>query len=187
LPRITKVYTRTGDDGTTALGTGQRVSKSSLRIAAYGAVDELNAQIGVVLAASVTSELVEPLKQVQNDLFHMGAELCIPDAERDRHPRPRIESRHTAVIEELADKFNGELPALKNFVLPGGSPAAAHLQLARTVCRRVERDVVLLAAEEHVGPDVIKYLNRLSDLLFVMARFENKRAGVDEPTWDSRA
>ena len=187
MPRITKVYTRTGDDGTTGLGDGQRVPKTSLRIAAYGTIDELNAQIGVVLAAGAANELVEPLWRIQNELFHAGAELCVPEADKAKHPGPRVEARHVEALEQLMDRLNAQLPALKNFILPGGSPAAAQLHVARTVCRRAERDVLALAAQEPIGAHVVPYLNRLSDALFVLARFQTKLAGVDEPLWDSRA
>jgi len=187
MPRITKVYTRTGDDGSTGLGTGARVPKTAPRIAAYGTVDELNAVLGVVLTGSIAAELVAPLQRIQNELFHAGAELCIPEADRATHAGPRIEARHVAALETLMDQLNERLDPLSNFVLPGGTPAAAHLQVARTVCRRAERDVLLLAMHEPVGSELIKYLNRLSDALFVMARFENKVAGREEPMWDSRA
>lgn len=187
MPRITKVRTRTGDDGTTALGTGQRVSKTARRIAAYGTVDELNAQIGVVLAAGLAADLADPLQRIQNDLFHLGAELCVPEADQPKHPGPRIELRHVAALDGLIDRLNTQLTPLKNFVKPGGTPVAAQLHVARTVCRRTEREVLALAEQELVGPHVVMYLNRLSDVLFVMARYQNKLAGVDEPTWDSRA
>ncbi len=187
MPRITKVYTRTGDDGSTALGTGQRVPKSHIRIAAYGAVDELNAQLGVVLTAGVPDELVEPLRRIQNDLFHAGAELCVPEADRTRRPGPRIEPRHIAELEQLIDRLNAELPPLQNFVLPGGTPAAAQLHVARTACRRAEREIVALMEREPLAPHVLAYVNRLSDALFVMARYANRRAGHAEPIWDSRA
>ena len=187
VPRITKVTTRTGDDGTTALGSGQRVPKTAVRVAAYGTVDELNAQIGVVFAAGVASELVEPLRRIQNDLLHAGAELCIPEADKTKHPGPRVEARHVAALDDLIRRLNAQLPVLKNFVLPGGSPAAAQLHVARTVCRRAERDVLSLAAQEPVGPYMVAYLNRLSDALFVLGRYQNKLAAVEEPLWDSHA
>jgi cob(I)alamin adenosyltransferase len=187
MPRITKVRTRTGDDGTTALGSGTRVSKTDQRIEAYGTIDELNAQLAVVLAAGVTAEVTEPLRRIQNDLFHLGAELCIPEADRPKHPGPRIEPRHIAFLDQLIERLNAQLTPLKNFVLPGGTPAAAQLHVARTVCRRAEREVIALAAQEPVGPHVVMYLNRLSDVLFILSRYENKLAGVDESTWDSRA
>jgi cob(I)alamin adenosyltransferase len=187
MARITRVYTRTGDDGTTGLGSGARVPKNALRIEAYGTVDELNAHIGTVLTAGPADELVEPLRRIQNDLFHLGADLSIPEADRPRHPAPRLGPQHTAALEELLRRLNQELPPLKNFVLPGGTPAAAFLHVARTVCRRAERIVVALASQEPIGPENVPYLNRLSDVLFVMGRFHNQKAGVSDPTWDSRA
>ncbi len=187
MPRITKVRTRTGDDGTTALGSGTRVSKADQRIEAYGTIDELSAQIGVVLAAGVAADSADALRQVQNDLFHLGAELCIPEADRAKHPGPRIEPRHIEFLDQLIDRFNAQLAPLKNFVLPGGAPSAAQLHVARTVCRRAERAAIALAAHEPIGPQVVMYLNRLSDVLFILSRYQNKAAGVDEQTWDSRA
>jgi cob(I)alamin adenosyltransferase len=187
MPRLTRIYTRTGDDGTTALGAGQRTPKTAPRIEAYGTVDELNAQIGAVLAAGPVEALREPLRRMQNDLFHAGADLCIPDQDKPAAPGPRIEPRHVQALEQLIDRLNADLPPLENFVLPGGSPAATHLHVARTVCRRAEREVLRLRESEPVSDDLVRYLNRLSDALFVMARFENHARGVAEPTWNSRA
>jgi cob(I)alamin adenosyltransferase len=187
VPRITKVYTRTGDDGTTALGTGQRVPKTARRIQAYGTVDELNAQIGIVLISGLAAELIEPLRRIQNELFHLGAELSVPEADKAKRPGPQIGSRHVEALEQLMDHLSARLEPLKNFVLPGGAPAAAQLHVARTVCRRAEREVVALAEQEPVGPHAIQYLNRLSDALFVLGRYQNKLSGVDELSWDSRA
>ena len=187
MPRITKVTTRTGDRGDTALGSGRRVPKDSPRTTAYGTVDELNAVLGVVLAAGVEPRLGERLRTIQNELFHLGADLCIPEEDKERHPGPRVEARHLEGLEAFQDELAVDLAPLKNFVLPGGSPAAAHLHVARTVCRRAERLVVALAREEAINPEAIRYLNRLSDLLFTMARWENLRKGVAEPLWDSRA
>jgi cob(I)alamin adenosyltransferase len=186
MARITRVYTRTGDDGTTGLGSGRRVPKDDLRIEAYGTIDELNAHIGTVLTAGPAAELVEPLRRIQNDLFHLGADLSIPEADKAKHPGPRLGEPHVAALESLLDTLNQGLPPLKNFVLPGGTPVAAFLHVARTVCRRAERIVVELAAQEPVGPDNVPYLNRLSDVLFVMSRFHNHQTGVDDPIWDSR-
>jgi cob(I)alamin adenosyltransferase len=187
MPRITRVYTRTGDDGTTALGTGERVPKTSRRIAAFGTVDELNAQVGVALTLSPAGELSTELRRVQNELFHLGADLCVPESAKAERPGPRIEERHVVALERLMDRLSEELAPLTNFVLPGGTPAAAALHVCRTVCRRAERDVAALAEAEPINPAAIRYLNRLSDAFFVMSRFENKRAGVPEPVWDSRA
>ena len=187
MPRITKVYTRTGDDGTTGLGGGQRVRKDSLRIEAYGTVDELNSQIGVVLAIGVDEEIAEPLSAIQNDLFHLGSDLCILEEDKKRLPAPRIEERHVTALEALMDRLSEELAPLENFILPGGCPGAAALHVARTVCRRAERIVLALSRKEAVGAFTVTYLNRLSDALFVMARHENKRRGVPDVLWDSRA
>ena len=187
MPRITRVYTRTGDDGSTALGTGRRVSKDALRIAAYGTVDELNSCIGVALAGGLCNELEASLEAVQNELFHLGSDLCVPDENKAEMPVPQIEVRHVESLERLMDEMMEALPALENFVLPGGSPGAAQLHLARTVCRRAERLVVTLAREESVSDELLRYLNRLSDALFVMARYENQRRGIPDVIWNSRA
>ena len=187
MPRLTKIYTRTGDDGTTGLGTGQRVPKTSPRIEAYGTVDELNSHIGVILTVGPVAELIEPLRRIQNELFHLGSDLCIPEADKAKMPVPRIEARHVDALEKLMDWCGEQLSPLENFILPGGHPAAAQMHVARTICRRAERVASALAALEPVGPQVVPYLNRLSDALFVMARFQNKLTGVDDPLWDSRA
>ena len=187
MPRLTRIYTRTGDDGSTALGLGARVAKDSQRVESYGTVDELNAALGVAVAAGAPAELQPELARIQNDLFHLGADLCVTEEDKTKRPLPRIEERHVAALEALIDRWNGELPPLANFVLPGGSAVAAALHVARTVCRRAERLVVALARNEPVGEWTIPYLNRLSDTLFVLARAANRLAGVDEPTWNSRA
>jgi cob(I)alamin adenosyltransferase len=187
MPRITRVYTRTGDDGTTGLGAGGRVAKDSPRIEAYGTVDELNSQIGLALSCGVNEEIAAALRSIQNDLFHLGSDLCIPEVEKERRPVPSIEERHVTRLESLMDRLSEELPPLENFVLPGGVPGAAQLHIARTVCRRAERRVIALARLEPVGPYTVKFLNRLSDALFVLARHENKRRGVPDVLWDSRA
>ncbi len=187
MPRITRVYTRTGDDGTTGLGAGGRVAKDSPRIEAYGTVDELNSQIGLVLATGVNETIAPALASIQNDLFHLGSDLCVPEAEKERRPVPAIEERHVTGLESMMDRLSEELPPLENFVLPGGAPGAAQLHVARTVCRRAERLVVALARGESVGPYAVRYLNRLSDALFVMARHENKRRGIPDILWNSRA
>ena len=187
MPRITKVYTRTGDDGTTSLGGGRRVPKDSARIEAYGTVDELNSAIGVALAHGLDAGIADPLQSIQNDLFHLGADLCIVEEDKARVPAPRIEARHVAELERLMDRLSESLPPLENFVLPGGAPGAAALHLARTICRRAERLVISLSRHEAVGPHTISYLNRLSDSLFVMARAENHRRGVPDILWNSRA
>ena len=187
MPRLTKIYTRTGEDGTTGLGTGERVPKTSPRIEAYGLVDQLNAHIGVALASGPAAELLGPLRRIQNEMFHCGADLCMPEAAKAQRPGPRIEQRHVDALERLMDELSEKLPPLENFILPGGSRAAAELHVARAICRNAERAVLRLAEHEAVGPLVVMYLNRLSDALFVMARQENRSAGISEPTWDSRA
>lgn len=187
MPRITRVYTRTGDDGTTALGSGERVDKDDPRIEAYGEVDELNSAIGVALTLELKPVVERTLTRIQNELFHLGSDLCVPEEDKQRRPVPRIEERHVVAMEETLDELTGQLEPLENFLLPGGSPGAAQLHLARAICRRAERRLVTLTASAAVNPSARRYLNRLSDALFVMARFENHANGVAEPLWDSRA
>ncbi len=187
MPRITKVYTRTGDDGTTGLGGGQRVPKDSIRIETYGTVDELSSEIGAALASGLDERLAATLLRVQNELFNVGSDLCILESDKARIPVPVVEARHVEALERLMDELSAELPALDNFILPGGSAGAAQLHVARTVCRRAERQAVALARDEPVGPFVVKYLNRLSDALFVMARYENLKRGIPDILWNSRA
>ena len=187
MPRITRVYTKTGDDGTTGLGSGQRVPKDSPRIEAYGTVDELSSQIGVALAAGVDPTIAPELEKIQNELFHLGSDLCILEQDKTRMPAPRMETRHVEALEKLMDRLSEQLPPLENFILPGGSPGAAALHVARTVCRRAERRVIALSRLEAVGPETVRYLNRLSDALFVLARHENRQRGVEDVLWDSRA
>jgi len=181
--RITKVYTRTGDGGETHLGMGRRVAKDSPRVEAYGTVDELQSAIGVVLAASPVEEVREALVRIQNELFNLGSDLCLLEEEKKDLAVPRIEKRHVDALEAYMDGVQNVLGPLEEFILPGGAPAAAHLHVARTVCRRAERLVVTLAREEPVGEHVIRYLNRLSDALFVMARHENRARGVPDVLW----
>lgn len=186
MPRITRVYTRTGDDGTTGLGVRARVRKDDARVEAYGAVDELNSALGVAVAAGLSAPLADSLGRVQQELFHLGSDLCVPPD--DEAPLvPRIEPRHVEALEKTMDRLQEELEPLANFVLPGGCPAAAALHLARTICRRAERRLVTLAAAEPVGAPALKYVNRLSDALFVMARYENLVHGAPDVLWDSRA
>jgi len=185
MPRITKVYTRTGDDGSTALGGGQRLSKDAERIEAYGAVDELNSAIGGALAVGLDEGVAGYLSSIQNELFHLGSDLCILQEDKVRMPVPEIEERHVLSLERAIDELSGSLEPLENFILPGGTPGAAWLHLGRTICRRAERRVVSLARNEAVGRWTVRYLNRLSDLLFVMARFENRERG--DVLWDSRS
>ena len=180
--RLTKIYTRGGDAGVTSLGDGSRVSKLDPRVVAFGVVDELNAQLGLVLAlgpAELETGFRDALQLVQNDLFDLGADLSVPFAEADG--RLRIEQARIDELERLCDRFNEDLPQLKSFVLPGGTEAAARLHVARTVCRRVELTVRAAAQEITIDPLAPIYLNRLSDLLFILTRAAN--AGREEPLW----
>jgi cob(I)alamin adenosyltransferase len=177
--RLSKIYTRTGDDGTTGLGDGTRVAKDSLRIDAMGDVDELNSVIGLLLTEAVPDILVEMLTQVQHDLFNLGGEICIPDY-------VILSQANIDNLEEAIDTLNDELEPLKEFILPGGTKAAAFCHLARTVCRRAERKLITLARDEKVTAISLKYLNRLSDLLFVLCRIINKEAGVPDVLWQNK-
>ena len=178
--RLTRIYTRGGDAGETSLGDGSRVSKLDPRIGAFGTVDELNAALGVVLAGELPEELREPLVRVQNELFDLGADLSVPWGVSDRL---RVDQSLVDGLEALCDAFNARLPELRSFVLPGGTEAAARLHVARTLCRRAERDALAAAGEVELNPLVLVYLNRLSDLLFILARAANAAAGRDEPLW----
>ena len=187
MVRINRVYTRAGDAGQTGLVGGQKVSKASLRVEAYGTVDECNSIIGLALAALAESpagaELSPRLSRVQNEMFNLGAELSTPDQDR-RARGPHIEARHVTALENEIDRLNEDLPDLESFILPGGTWPAAYLHLARTSCRRAERlAVALVEAKEPVGDQVIPYLNRLSDALFVFARWAAWKEGADEPLW----
>ena len=174
--RLSNIYTKTGDDGTTGLGDGTRVAKDSARVAAYGTVDELNSAIGVVLSQGLPPEVRETLTQVQHDLFDLGGELCIPGM-------AMVHDADITRLESTLDGFNADLPALKDFILPGGGMAAACTHLARTICRRAEREVVALARSESVRGEAQRYLNRLSDLLFVIARVLARASGHGEVLW----
>ncbi|MDE2156319.1 MAG: cob(I)yrinic acid a,c-diamide adenosyltransferase [Xanthomonadaceae bacterium] len=175
--RLSKIYTRTGDDGTTGLGDGTRVGKDSLRVSAYGTVDELNSAIGMLLAAeNVTPAVREVLIQVQHDLFDLGGELCIPGM-------AMVQDSDIGRLEDTLDRLNEALPPLKEFILPGGGMAAACGHLARTVCRRAEREVIALARAEEIRPQPQRYLNRLSDLLFVISRVLARTSGHGEVLW----
>lgn len=186
MPRLTRIYTKTGDEGMTGLGGGQRVPKDSQRVATYGTVDELNSQIGLALAAGLCERLAAELALIQNELFDLGSDLATPALSQARHPVPTVEARHIEKLERLIDEFNEIVGPLANFLLPGGSPGAAQLHVARTICRRTEREATTLARQESVGATVLPYLNRLSDALFVMARYENHERGVTEPLWRPR-
>lgn len=175
--RLTKIYTRTGDDGSTGLGDGTRVPKESLRVEAYGTVDEANSAIGAVLAvATLPAAIRECLTEVQHDLFDLGGELCIPG-------HRMITAAYVLRLETTLDEFNGKLPPLKDFILPGGGPAAASCHVARAVCRRAERRCWSLARVEGVSQDALQYLNRLSDLLFVLARVLARHEQGSETVW----
>ena len=187
MPRLTKIYTRTGDDGTTALGSRTRVPKDSRRVAAYGTVDELNSVLGVALAQGLAERLVPALTAVQNELFHLGSDLCFTEEDKEQFAIPQVAAHHVTALEQFIDELSADVGPLENFILPGGAVGAAQLHVARTVCRRAEREVIALRREESVGPFVVAYLNRLSDALFVMARYENKIKEVAEPLWDSHA
>jgi cob(I)alamin adenosyltransferase len=187
MVRINRVYTRTGDAGTTALGGGQRVPKDSLRIEAYGTVDELNSVIGVAVASGLDPSMRERFHVVQQVLFNLGSDLCILEEDKERLLVPKIEPRHVEQLETWMDEWNETLEPLKSFILPGGDIASAQLHVARTVCRRAERLVISLAREEEVGELVIPYLNRLSDFLFVASRHQSRLSGRGDVLWDSRA
>lgn len=175
--RLSKVYTRTGDDGTTGLGDGSRVPKDHVRVEAYGTTDELNSAIGVLLAVpDLPRNIVECLVEVQHELFDLGGELCIPG-------HRIIQATHVTRLEEALDGFNDALPPLKEFILPGGGPAAAACHLARAIARRAERRVWTLARTDTVAPEVLHYLNRLSDLLFVLARVLARHERGAEVLW----
>ncbi|MGU3495255.1 cob(I)yrinic acid a,c-diamide adenosyltransferase [Xanthobacteraceae bacterium A53D] len=188
MVKLNKIYTRTGDDGSTGLGTGERVPKHGLRVTAYGAVDEGNAAIGLArLHLEAYPQVDAILARVQNDLFDLGADLCVP--ERPDQPPPayealRIVAPQVRRLEEDIDRLNAELSPLTSFILPGGPPAAAHLHLARTIVRRAERDMAALAQadDETVGKEALRYINRLSDLLFVAGRYVNGH-GANDVLW----
>lgn len=175
--RLSKIYTRTGDDGTTGLGDGSRTSKDSARVEAYGTVDELNSAIGVLLACGGVPDSVRKLLvHIQHALFDLGGELCVPGM-------ALIHAGEVTALEQALDHHNADLPRLKEFILPGGGMAAAQCHVARTICRRAERRVVTLARSESVRPEVVHYLNRLSDLLFVLARVLARASGHGEVLW----
>ncbi len=176
--RLSKIYTRTGDAGTTGLGDGSRVAKDSLRIAAMGDVDELNSVIGLLLTEHVSAKISDCLTRVQHDLFDMGGEICMPGYDL-------IKPERVTALETILDEWNDTLNPLKEFILPGGSRAAAYCHLARTVCRRAERQMHTLNAQEKITLVSLQYINRLSDLLFVLCRILNKEAGVADVLWQN--
>jgi cob(I)alamin adenosyltransferase len=175
------IYTKTGDKGDTTLFGGQRVPKDALRIEAYGTVDELNSVLGIVRSDNADSEIDNIVAQIQNQLFDLGADLATPRSIEKRIKR--IEPKDAHPLEKIIDTLEGDLRPLKSFILPGGSPVAARLHFARTVCRRAERAVVRLSRNEDIGEGITVYLNRLSDLLFVLARYANYRAKAPEIKW----
>jgi cob(I)alamin adenosyltransferase len=175
--RLSKIYTKTGDDGTTGLGDGTRVAKDSARVNAYGTVDEANSTIGLLLAAQLPDDVRDLLTRVQHQLFDLGGELCIPG-------HAAISDDDVEALERRLDHYNDDLPPLKDFILPGGGEAAARCHVARTVVRRAERETVALSRHEAVRPQAIRYLNRLSDLLFVLARVLARASGHGEVLWD---
>ena len=175
--RLSKIYTRTGDDGSTGLGDGTRTAKDSARVNAYGTVDEANSTIGLLLAADLPDDIRELLTAIQHQLFDLGGELCIPG-------HAAIHDADVDLLEAQLDRYNDPLPPLKDFILPGGGEAAARCHVARTVVRRAERDTVTLSRGEAVRPQAIRYLNRLSDLLFVLARVLARSNGHGEVLWD---
>lgn len=175
--RLSKIYTRTGDDGSTGLGDGSRTQKDSLRVEAIGTVDELNSAVGLLVAQLEDEALRGILLDVQHDLFDLGGELCLPDSRL-------IADRHITRVERELDRLNADLPPLKDFILPGGNVAAGSAHLARAICRRAERRVISLARHETVGEAVLRYLNRLSDLLFVIARSLARQSGGSEILWE---
>ena len=178
-----KIYTKTGDDGTTGLFGGERTTKDDPRVAAYGTVDELNAQIGAVRALGLTPDLDRSLARVQNDLFVLGADLATPPGAKTSSHVHRVAPSDAVWLEQEIDVLTGEIPALTTFILPGGAPAAASVHVARAVCRRAERAVVALSRAADVGQGPVVYLNRLADLLFTLARAINHRAGNLEQPW----
>ena len=191
MVNLTRIYTRAGDAGDTSLGDGRRVSKASARIAAYGTVDELNAHVGVLRTLELPAGWDAWLARIQNELFDLGADLCVPEEERsDRssereRTRLRVDASQVTWLEARCDEVNDALPALTSFILPGGTPAAAQLHVCRTVCRRAEREIVALAAHEPVNAEATAYANRLSDLLFILARAANPPGS--EPLWQPGA
>lgn len=176
--RLSKIYTRTGDKGTTGLGDGTRIAKNAQRVAAMGDVDELNATIGLLLTEPVSDVIQQALTGIQHDLFDMGGELCMPG-------HSMVKATRVTALENQLDSFNEQLTPLKEFILPGGSKAAAYCHLARTVCRRAERTLHTLNEEEAISAQCLQYINRLSDFLFVLCRILNKEAGVPDVLWNN--
>ncbi|MDB5396542.1 MAG: cob(I)yrinic acid a,c-diamide adenosyltransferase [Rhodospirillales bacterium] len=186
MVKLNRIYTRTGDKGQTGLGDGRRVAKDSLRVGAMGTVDEANGVIGIARLHAAGLDETEPnaaLMRIQNDLFDLGADVCVPGEDADGAVRLRVTAAQVKRLEKEIDAMNADLAPLTSFVLPGGAPAAAYLHLARSVVRRAERECWTLAGEEHVNPVVLQYLNRLSDHLFVLARWINAKTAVGDVLW----
>jgi cob(I)alamin adenosyltransferase len=185
MARLTNIVTRTGDDGTTGLAGGGRVSKDSSRVWAYGTVDELNSAIGVVRSVNTDPNLDARLRDIQNDLFNLGGELATPP-DKFQKGMPQIDRQQVIDLEKQVEDLTKELGPLQEFILPGGGPVGAQLHVARTICRRAERFCVRLSKDEKVGEFVTPYLNRLSDLLFTLARWSNQKAGAKETYWKKK-
>ncbi|MBI4412644.1 MAG: cob(I)yrinic acid a,c-diamide adenosyltransferase [Deltaproteobacteria bacterium] len=178
-----KIYTKTGDDGTTALFDGTRVDKNNPRVDTYGDIDELNAMLGIVVSGTADPEFTQLIRQIQRDLFALGAQLANPSHKKLKAKADFSEDKITS-LEKAIDKCDAEFGPIKTFMLPGGSPTAARFEFARTLCRRAERRVVSLSKNVEIKPDILIYLNRLSDLLFMLARVANKREGIQDIPWD---
>ena len=179
-----KIYTKTGDSGSTSLANGRRVKKNDLRVEVYGCVDELNTIIGIVLTEELDNSLKEPLEKISNLLFNLGSDIASPVSEKQVFELNRISENDIIFLEKLIDEYTEKLPPLKNFILPGGTKAAAFLHQARTVCRRAERLAITLSEKEDLGKFIVKYLNRLSDYLFTGARYANFIAGLEDRKWE---
>lgn len=179
-----KIYTKGGDKGETGLFGGERVPKDSIRIEAYGTIDELNSFIGLTIIEIKDQEVKELLNRIQNNLFTLGSDLAAPDNEKNKkHNIPRIKESHFGEIEKEIDKFDSRMEELRNFILPGGCKSSALLHICRIICRRAERRVVTLSNGVNLNPEIIIFLNRLSDLFFVLARYENKISGIEDIKW----
>jgi len=185
--RITKVYTKKGDKGTTRLGGGQEVAKDSTRILAYGTVDELNSVIGIAISFEPSVDVRNALTKIQHELFTLGGDLCVLEDDKQKWQMQQIEAAHVDALEKLMDRLNEELKPLEDFILPGGTKVSAFLHQARCVCRRAESLVVRLSKEKELGKSVLKYLNRLSDTLFVLARYDNLKNGIDDVYWQKES
>jgi cob(I)alamin adenosyltransferase len=177
------LYTKTGDTGQTRLGGGQKVPKSNLRLEAYGTIDELNSHLGLVLALGVVDEVATPLRRIQNELLDLGSDLCFLEEDKGKWNIPQVRPDQIEALEHEIDAMQSATGPLTNFILPGGSPGAASLHVARTVCRRAERILARLAEVEAIHPLCLQYVNRLSDWLFAAPRLENLRRGIEDPLW----